>query len=86
MNKPLANLEARLWIDQAERFANQAVSLFSRYECVESDRLHAHILSCLLSIPNRISDNSYGKNKRYITNWTVDSPLVTLAESSNKNS
>jgi pyruvyl transferase EpsO len=86
LNKPLANLEARLWIDQAERFANQAVSLFSRYECVESDRLHAHILSCLLSIPNRISDNSYGKNKRYITNWTVDSPLVTLAESSNKNS
>lgn len=81
LNKPFSNLQARLWISQAERFVERAIALFSRYERVDSDRLHAHILSCLLSIPNRISDNSYGKNTRYISTWTALSPLVTLAQS-----
>lgn len=78
LNKPLANMEARMWISQAEMFIERAAALFSRHERVESNRLHAHILSCLLSIPNVISDNSYGKNSRYISTWTKDSPLVTL--------
>ena len=81
LNKPFANMEAKLWIGQAERFVNQAVALFSRYERVESDRLHAHILSCLLSIPNQIADNSYGKNGRYIKTWTATSSLVAMIES-----
>ena len=78
LNKPFTNLQARLWIIQARRFVDRAIKLFSSYERVESDRLHAHILSCLLSLPNQISDNSYGKNKRYISTWTASSPQVTL--------
>jgi pyruvyl transferase EpsO len=80
LNKPFANLEGRLWIAQSERFVQRAVRLFASHERVESDRLHAHILSCLLSIPNQIDDNSYGKNSRYIATWTSSSPLVTLAQ------
>jgi pyruvyl transferase EpsO len=84
LNKPFANIEAQMWIAQAERFVNRAVSLFSYYEHIESDRLHAHILSCLLSIPNHISDNSYGKNGRYISTWTSTSPLVTYEQPRNQ--
>jgi len=80
LNKPFTNLEARLWIAQADRFIQRSVQLFASHERVESDRLHAHILSCLLSIPNRIDDNSYGKNSRYIAAWTASSPLLTLAQ------
>lgn len=80
LNKPFANMEARLWIAQAQRFVNQAIALFSRYERIESDRLHAHILASLLSIPNRIGDNSYGKNGNYISAWTAASELVELVD------
>lgn len=79
LNKALTNLESRMWIGQAQRFIDQAVALFSQYERVESDRLHAHILSSLMSIPNRIGDNSYGKNGNYIAEWTHGSELLQLA-------
>lgn len=78
INKPFANLEGQWWIGQARRFIDRSVDLFSQYERVESDRLHAHILSSLLSIPNRISDNSYGKNSNYIGEWTHGSELLEL--------
>jgi pyruvyl transferase EpsO len=81
LNKPFANLEARLWIAQAERFVARAVQLFAQHERIESDRLHAHILSCLLSIPHHIDDNSYGKNSRYIAAWTSTSPLLSFEQS-----
>lgn len=68
----------RAWLWQARRFMSQAIAVFARHERVESDRLHAHILSMLMSKANKISDNSYGKNSRYITSWTGASPLVTL--------
>lgn len=70
----------KAWIWRAKRFVFQANTIFSRYERVESDRLHAHILSMLLSKLNRIQDNSYGKNSRYINTWTKPSPLVELVE------
>jgi len=81
VNGPFANLEARLWINQAHRFIDRAIELFSKHKLVESDRLHAHILSCLLGMPNIISDNSYGKNHAYIDAWTKDSELVSAKQS-----
>ena len=32
-----------------------------------------------MSIPNRIGDNSYGKNGNYIAEWTHGSELLQLA-------
>jgi len=78
MNKAFSQLEAQWWIGVAQRFAGKAIAHFSRYERVESDRLHAHILACLMSMPNTIHDNSYRKNSSYITAWTQRSPLVSL--------
>lgn len=46
---------------------------------VITDRLHAHILSLLLGIPNIILDNSYGKVRDFHQTWTAHSELVTLA-------
>ncbi|HET7551544.1 MAG TPA: polysaccharide pyruvyl transferase family protein [Gemmatimonadaceae bacterium] len=48
---------------------------------VITDRLHAHILSLLLGIPNVILDNSYGKIRDFHQTWTSNSELVTLAAS-----
>ena len=70
----------KAWIWQARRFVTQATNVFAQHEKVESDRLHAHILSMLMSKPNRILDNSYGKNSRYISTWTKPSPFVELVE------
>lgn len=78
IHPPMANMLAQWWIKQSLGYVSDAVALFSGYERIESDRLHAHILSSLLGMPNRITDNSYGKNSRYISLWTGKSPLVTL--------
>ena len=78
------NWFAQWWQGRADRFVQRAVVLFSRYERVESDRLHAHILASLLAMPSRVDDNSYGKNSRYIAAWTKDSPLVELSTSTRR--
>ena len=74
----VADFQTRLWVRYAQRIVAGAVNLFSDHSRVVSDRLHAHILSCLLDMPNEIMDNSYGKNSTYINQWTGASPLVTL--------
>lgn len=76
--RAFGNWFAHWWQGRADHFVQRAVALFSRYERVESDRLHAHILASLLGMPSRVDDNSYGKNSRYIAAWTHASPLVEL--------
>lgn len=78
MGKCFGNWLANWWAWQSMRFIDSANELFSSSERIVSDRLHAHILSCLLSRPNEIYDNSYGKNSRYISTWTQASELVTV--------
>jgi pyruvyl transferase EpsO len=70
--------EMNLWINYATKLVGEAVDLFSRFEVVTTDRLHAHILSCLMSIPNTVLDNSYGKNYSYVDAWTRSSNIVNL--------
>lgn len=71
--------EMNLWINYATKLVGEAVDLFSRFEVVTTDRLHAHILSCLMSIPNTVLNNSYGKNYSYVDAWTGSSNLVNLS-------
>jgi pyruvyl transferase EpsO len=68
------------WLPVAQRFSNQAIDLFSRHDHIVTDRLHGHILSCLLDKKNTVIDNSYGKNSTYMNEWTGQSELVTLVE------
>ena len=78
LGRVMGNRLAQWWIPRAGRLIDRAVDLFSLHERVESDRLHAHILSCLLTMPNELDDTSHGKNSRYVTAWTAASPLVRL--------
>ncbi len=66
------------WVPVAQRFSSKAVALFSRHDHIVTDRLHGHILSCLMDKKNTVIDNSYGKNSTYINEWTGESDLVKL--------
>ncbi|WP_198003605.1 polysaccharide pyruvyl transferase family protein [Neisseria shayeganii] len=58
------------WHNKSLQLMHNSSLLFSEYQEVVTTRLHGHILSCLLDIPNTVYDNSYGKNKGYFDLWT----------------
>lgn len=64
------------WFKAANWLTNDAIKLYSQHENIITDRLHGHILACLLDKPNTVLDNSYGKNSRYMAVWTEQSELV----------
>ena len=49
-----------LWIAYSERLVEDAARLFARHDLIVTDRLHGHILACLLNRKNIVLDNSYG--------------------------
>lgn len=71
-------LLATLWTTFSGRLIDDAVQLFSAHQRIVTDRLHGHILACLMDKPNVVLDNSYGKNLAYVGAWTADSALVSL--------
>lgn len=76
LNRLPGSLGTNLGIYMANFLVRRAVKLFSQYQYVKTDRLHGHILSCLLDIPHQVMDNSYGKNSRYMTLWTGNSDII----------
>jgi pyruvyl transferase EpsO len=70
--------EQNLWIQHATKLVDETIYFFSRFEAITTDRLHAHLLACLMAIPNTVLNNSYGKNYSYITDWTGLSDIVQL--------
>lgn len=71
-------LLSSLWAAYANKLTNSAVRLFSSHELIITDRLHGHILACLMDKPSIVLDNSYGKNSGYVNAWTLGSELVSL--------
>lgn len=69
---------AFLWQRYTDGVINSAINFFEKYNNVVTSRLHGHIFSCLLSIKNKVIDNSYGKNSRYVNEWTKDSNIVKV--------
>lgn len=59
-----------LWYRIANRFVAKAVRLYSGRDAIVTNRLHGHLLACLMKKPNRLLDNSYGKNEGYYRQWT----------------
>jgi pyruvyl transferase EpsO len=55
--------------------------LLSRGRVVVTDRLHGHILSLLMGIPNVVVDTGYGKVAGVRAAWTARSPTSRLAAS-----
>lgn len=64
------------WERTARKWVADAVKLIAPYECLTTDRLHAHILACLMDKESIVVDNNYGKNGNYIECWMKDSPLL----------
>lgn len=58
----------------AARRVRRGADLLCRGRVVLTDRLHAHILSSLMEIPNVVLDNSYGKVHDYIRCWMSEYP------------
>ena len=54
---------ARHWVDRGLR-------LLAAGEVVVTDRLHGHLLSLLMGIPNVVLDNRIGKVGNYVDTWT----------------
>lgn len=69
---------SKLWPKYANTLINDAIKLFSKHESIVTDRLHGHILACLMSKPHTVLDNSYGKNSGYCRVWTARSDIVRL--------
>ena len=65
------------WVRYSAKLVDKAIELFGRHEHIFTDRLHGHILACLMDKPNTVIDNSYGKNSTYVNAWTVPSELVS---------
>ena len=61
-----------LWYKHTLNIIERARNEFMKYDLVITSRLHGHIFSCLLGIPNQVCDNSYGKNLGYYNQWTKD--------------
>lgn len=72
LNRPLAVALERAFRRQAQRHLLRGVALLGRGEVVVTDRLHGHILCCLMGKRHVVLDNSYGKISRYIESWPDD--------------
>jgi pyruvyl transferase EpsO len=59
----------------------RGVKLLSTGKAVITDRLHGHILCCLLDIPHVALDNSYGKLSGFMEAWGTNTPRSRLASS-----
>ena len=57
----LKDLCHQFWYAYTQRIVKRVAQVFLANDKVTTTRLHGHIFSCLLEIPNRVCDNSYGK-------------------------
>jgi len=77
----LGKLPARsFWYFMCNHMVRKSIKMFSGFSYVVSSRLHGHILSCLIGIPNTLIDNSYGKNSGYFNLWTSSVPFASFKE------
>ncbi len=69
------------WDNYTDKLIERINNYFMQYSSVITSRMHGHILCCLLGIPTKLIDNSYGKNLGYYHSWTNNVPnceLITL--------
>jgi exopolysaccharide biosynthesis predicted pyruvyltransferase EpsI len=64
----------------ATRRVRLGLAMIAPGRMLVTDRLHGHILACLLGRPNVVVDNSYGKVGAFVECWTKESPLVHRAD------
>lgn len=59
----------------------RGISILRSGNAVITDRLHGHILTLLLDLPNFILDNSYGKISKFYSTWSYRSDKARLCHS-----
>lgn len=65
----------------ARRWVARADEILARGRVVQTDRLHAHVLSLLQGIPHVVEDNAIGKVKAFHDTWTFRCSLTHWADS-----
>lgn len=73
-----------LWYQHSLAVIQRCQDIFLSYDEVITSRLHGHIFSCLLGLPNQVCDNSYGKNSGYYHQWTSGIDYTKLYNSNEK--
>lgn len=63
------NCQVAMWYKTRDLMIHDAISFFSRFELVYTNRLHAMLLALLLGRDVVAFDNSYGKSSRYVHSW-----------------
>jgi pyruvyl transferase EpsO len=71
----------RWWREFCRKRAVVAAGRLNRSRFVATNRLHCHILACLLGVPNVLLDNTYGKNSAYYRAWHSELPFARFIES-----
>lgn len=81
----LSGVSQSLALAVRERYARErltfGIGLLSRGTCVVTDRLHAHILCCLLGIENLVFDSLDGKISAFHEAWTSRAPGARIMNS-----
>jgi len=78
---PFRPIAMRLRQQYATERLLYGVELLSRGSIVVTDRLHAHVLCCLLDIPHFVFDSLGGKISAFHATWTQDSTNTKLIAS-----
>lgn len=74
----LKDLTHKFWFAYTKHIVNRVAKIFLQNDKITTTRLHGHIFSCLLEIPNKVCDNTYGKNSGYANLWTKNIDFVEI--------
>lgn len=77
----LSPLRVRLYEALAQEHFARGSALLAQGDVVLTDRLHAHLLCCLMGIPHVVMDNSYGKIGRFRSKWGTGTGICREANS-----
>ena len=78
---PFRSMAMRLRQQSAAQRLLYGIELLSKGSIVVTDRLHAHVLCCLLEIPHIVFDSLGGKISAFHATWMEDSPTTQLISS-----
>lgn len=71
---------SQLWGNYTDQLVKRVNEYFLSHKIVVTSRMHGHILCCLLDMPTKLLDNSYGKNSTYYDAWTHTVPNCELVK------
>jgi pyruvyl transferase EpsO len=57
-----------------DSYLRETAALVSSYEMVITERLHGHLLACMMGVPSILLDNNYGKCRSFHETWLTAIP------------